>query len=151
MERWWAGWKQFVRRQGCAFFFGKRKKTFLFPARHARLKTPSLTLCSSNEHHSSVIKSNSHVFFFRCCFCCCCCCCCILSVSLSRWLHSLFLSILPFPFSPHIPPRTIPCCMGPTKTELPCIALNKKTGAKLHYFPHEFVHSIKLPAFRQSL
>lgn len=35
-----------------------------FPAHHARLKTSSLTLCSSNEHHSSVIKSNSHVFFF---------------------------------------------------------------------------------------
>ena len=146
LERWWAGWKQFVRRQGCAFFFGKRKKTFLFPARHARLKTPSLTLCSSNEHHSSVIKSNSHVFFSL-----------LLLLLLLVLLHSIRLSfsLASFSFPLHL---TFPVLTSypsshytSTKTELPCIALNKKTGAKLHYFPHEFVHSIKLPAFRQSL
>ena len=55
LERLWAGWKQFVRRQGCAF----GKKTSSSPCSP---EEPSLALCFSNEHHSSVIKSNSHVF-----------------------------------------------------------------------------------------
>jgi hypothetical protein len=139
LERWWAGWKQFVRRQGCAF--GKRKT---FSSSPCSPQDPSLTLCSSNEHHSSVIKSNSHVFF-----CCCfCCCCCILSISLSRSLYSLFLSIylflpfthihtqISFAFSPHIPPTAslcLSCSMGP-KPKLPWVtSLLKKRSILCTY------------------
>ena len=146
LERWWAGWKQFVRRQGCAFFLEKEKKLFFFQLAMLASR-PRVSRYAPLMSITRLSLSRTVTFFFSL----------LLLLLLLLLLHSIRLSfsLASFSFPLHL---TFPVLTSypsshytSTKTELPCIALNKKTGAKLHYFPHEFVHSIKLPAFRQSL
>lgn len=112
LERWWAGWKQFVRRQGCAF--GKK-----LSAHHTRLKT----LVSRYAPLMSITRlslSRTVTFFFSAAAAA------VVVVSsyppffslLARFL--LVLSLLRpfsfshtrdfFAFSPHIPPTPTASC-----------------------------------------